>query len=332
MKTMKTAAALALLCLAPALAAAQQQPQQQPQQVWQPTRQIKAIVPFPAGGGTDLMGRLVAKHLSDKLGQQVFVENIGGANGSIGVQAVQRAEPDGYTIGVLSDGPMIVNPALYPNNPYQTLRDFIPIAMVNRFPSMLTAHPSTGIKTVADLIRVAKEKPGTLNYSSGGIGNFSHMGLELLAHQTGIKIVHVPYRGIGPATQAILTGEVQLLYNNVATSLEHVKAGKTNGLAIGEAKRMAGLPDTPTIAETVPGYDFSAWIGIYAPAKTPAPVVARLSKAIADFLQEPSVQKYFSEQFITASYKDSPEFAAYIQAELVKWDGVVKTAGIKVQP
>ena len=278
------------------------------------------------------MGRLVAKHLSDKLGQQVFVENIGGANGSIGVQAVQRAEPDGYTIGVLSDGPMIVNPALYPNNPYQTLRDFIPIAMVNRFPSMLTAHPSTGIKTVADLIRVAKEKPGTLNYSSGGIGNFSHMGLELLAHQTGIKIVHVPYRGIGPATQAILTGEVQLLYNNVATSLEHVKAGKTNGLAIGEAKRMAGLPDTPTIAETVPGYDFSAWIGIYAPAKTPAPVVARLSKAIADFLQEPSVQKYFSEQFITASYKDSPEFAAYIQAELVKWDGVVKTAGIKVQP
>ena len=163
--------------------------------------------------------------MSERLGQQVYVENIGGANGSIGVQAVQRAEPDGYTIGVLSDGPMIVNPALYPNNPYQTLRDFVPVAMVNRFPSLLTAHPSTGIKTVADLIRIAKEKPGTLNYSSGGIGNFSHMGLELLAHQTGIKIVHVPYKGVGPATLAVLSGEVQLMYNNVATA-HRARAGR----------------------------------------------------------------------------------------------------------
>jgi len=319
---LKTSAALlALLFAIPATASAQAWPQ----------RPIKAIVPFPAGGGTDLMGRLVAKHLGDLLGQQVYVENIGGANGSIGVQAVMRAEPDGYTIGVLSDGPMIVNPALYPNNPYQTLRDFIPVAMVNRFPSMLTANPSTGIKTVADLLRVAKEKPGTLNYSSGGIGNFSHMGLELLAQQTGIKIVHVPYRGIGPATQAILTGEVQLLYNNVTTSLEHVRAGKTNGLAIGESKRLPGLPNIPTIAETVPGYDFSAWIGIYVPAKTPPAIVAKLSKAVSDFLQIAAVQKYFSDQFITASYKNPDEFAAYIKAELIKWDNVVKSAGIKVQ-
>jgi len=316
-----SAALLALLFAIPATASAQAWPQ----------RPIKAIVPFPAGGGTDLMGRLVAKHLGDLLGQQVYVENIGGANGSIGVQAVMRAEPDGYTIGVLSDGPMIVNPALYPNNPYQTLRDFIPVAMVNRFPSMLTANPSTGIKTVADLLRVAKEKPGTLNYSSGGIGNFSHMGLELLANQTGIKIVHVPYRGIGPATQAILTGEVQLLYNNVTTSLEHVRAGKTNGLAIGESKRLPGLPDIPTIAETVPGYDFSAWIGIYVPAKTPPAIVAKLSKAVSDFLQIAAVQKYFGDQFITASYKNPDEFAAYIKAELTKWDNVVKSAGIKVQ-
>ena len=319
--TKAISAAIIALCLTPALAGAQAWPQ----------RQTKAIVPFPAGGGTDLMGRLVAKHLGDKLGQQVYVENIGGANGSIGVQAVMRAEPDGYTIGVLSDGPMIVNPALYPNNPYQTLRDFVPVAMVNRFPSMLTAHPATGIKTVADLIRVAKEKPGVLNYSSGGIGNFSHLGLELLANQAGIKIVHVPYRGIGPATQAVLAGDVQLLYNNVATSLEHVRAGKTNGLAIGEAARLPGLPDIPTIAETVPGYNFSAWIGIYAPAKTPPAVVAKLSKAVADFLEEPSVKKYFADQFITASYKNPEEFAAYVKAELTKWDGVVKKAGLTVK-
>ena len=317
----KSAIVLGLLAVAPQLASAQQ---------W-PARPIKAVVPFPAGGGTDLMGRLVAKHLGDRLGQQVYVENIGGANGSIGTQAVMRAEPDGYTIGVISDGPMIVNPALYPNNPYVPLRDFAPIAMINRFPSMLTAHPSTGIKTVADLIRVAKEKPGMLNYSSGGIGNFSHMGLELLANQTGIKITHVPYRGIGPATQAILTGEVQLLYNNVTTSLEHVKAGKTNGLAIGEGKRLEGLGDIPTIGETVPGYEFSAWIGLYAPAKTPPEIVAKLSKAVSDLLEDPSVKKYFSDQFITASYKNPDQLAAYVKSELVKWDEVVKKAGITVQ-
>src|SRR5262245_27705965 len=317
----KSAIVLGLLAAAPQLASAQQ---------W-PNRPIKAIVPFPAGGGTDLMGRLVAKHLGDRLGQQVHVENIGGANGSIGTQAVMRAEPDGYTIGVISDGPMIVNPALYPTNPYVPLRDFAPVAMVNRFPSLLTAHPSTGIKTVADLIRVAKEKPGTLNYSSGGIGNFSHMGLEQLASQTGIKVTHVPYRGIGPATQAILTGEVQLLYNNVATSLEHVKAGKSNGLAIGEAKRLDGLTDIPTIGETVPGYEFSAWIGLYVPAKTPPDIIAKISKATAEFLEDPSVKKYFSEQFITASYKNPDQLTDYVKSELTKWDDVVKKAGIKVQ-
>jgi len=322
---MRSAVVLGLMCIVHAPASAQTSAQPWPQ------RPIKAIVPFPAGGGTDLMGRLVAKHLSDLLGQQVYVENIGGANGSIGVQAVMRADPDGYTIGILSDGPMIVNPALYPNNPYNTLRDFIPVAMVNRYPSMLTAHPSTGIKTVGDLIKIAKEKPGTLNYSSGGIGNFSHMGMELLASQAGIKIVHVPYRGIGPATQAVLSGEVQLLYNNVATSIEHVRAGTSNGLAIGEAKRLPSLPDVPTIAETVPGYDFSAWIGVYVPAKTPPAVVAKLSKAVSDFLHIESVKKYFSDQVITASYKDSTEFAAYVKDELTKWDNVVKTAGIKVQ-
>lgn len=314
------AAAFAAILL-PSLASAQAWPQ----------RQIKAIVPFPAGGGTDLIGRLYAKHLSDLLGQQVYIENIGGANGSIGVQAVMRAEPDGYTIGVFSDGPMIVNPALYPKNPYQTLRDFVPVAMLNRFPSMLTAHPATGIKTVADLLRVAREKPGTLNYGSGGIGNFSHMGLELLAQQTKINIVHVPYRGIGPSTQAVLAGDVQLLYNNVTTSLTHVRAGKTNGLAIGEAKRLPGLPDIPTIAETVPGYEFSAWIGIYAPAKTPPAVVERLTKATSDFLQLDSVKKYFADQFITASYKNPKEFSDYIKSELVKWDKVVKDAKLQVQ-
>ena len=320
MRFLKLTAALALACLAPTLAAGQQ--------AWTPTRQIKAIVPFPAGGGTDLMGRLVAKHLGDRLGQQVYVENRGGANGSIGVQAVQNADPDGYTIGVISDGPAIVNPVMYSKNPYHPLRDLTPVAMVNRFPSMIVANPKVGIKSVKELIEHAKAKPGTLNYSSGGIGNFSHMGLELLAQQTGINIVHVPYKGIGPATQALLTGEVQLTYNNVATVLEHVRGGKMTPIAIGEAKRLPGL-DIATVGETVPGFEFSAWIGIFVPAKTPKPVVDRLAKEIKAFLEDPSVKDYFAKQYINASYKAPDEFSAYIKSELEKWEGVIKKAGLR---
>jgi tripartite-type tricarboxylate transporter receptor subunit TctC len=319
--SIKAAAAFGVLCLFPALAAAQAWPQ----------KPIKMIVPFPAGGGTDLIGRLAAKHIGDRLGQQVFVENRGGANGAIGTQALMQADPDGYTIGAISDGPMVINPALYEKNPYQPLRDFVPVAMMIRFPSMLIAHPSVPVKTVAELVALAKAKPGTLNYSSGGIGNFSHMGLELLALRTGMKIVHVPYRGIGPATVAVIAGDVHLLYNNVATSLEHVRAGKVTPLAIGEAKRLPNLPDIPTIAETVPGFEFSAWVGIYAPAKTPKEIVAKLSKATADFLKDPEVQKYFQDQVINASYKDGDEFSTFIKTELDKWANVVKTAGIKAE-
>jgi tripartite-type tricarboxylate transporter receptor subunit TctC len=316
---LKSAALLGLLCVLPGFASAD----------WQPTRAIKMICPFPAGGGTDLIARLAAKHLSDRLGQQVYVENRGGANGSIGVQGLMQSEPDGYTIGAISDGPMIVNPALYPNNPYVPLRDFIPVGQMIKFPSLLTAHPSVGVKNVAELVALAKAKPGTLNFSSGGIGNFSHMGLELLAIQSGMKIVHVPYKGVGPATLAVLSGEVQIMYNNVATAIEHVRGGKTVALGVGEPKRIEGLPDIPAIAETVPGFEMAAWVGIFVPAKTPAPIVDRLTKETAAFLQDPEVKKYFAQQFIVASYKNPEEFSQYIKVELDRWANVVKTAGIK---
>ena len=317
---LKTSALLGLLCLAPALAQAQ---------AWQPTRSIKMICPFPAGGGTDLIARLAAKGLSDWLGQQVYVENRGGANGSIGVQALMQADPDGYTIGAISDGPMIVNPALYANNPYQPLRDFIGVGQMIKFPSLLTSNPSTGIKTVADLIKAAKGKPGALNFSSGGIGNFSHMGLELLAIQSGIKLTHVPYRGVGPATTAVLGGEVQLMYNNVATAIEQVRGGKLNALGVGEPKRIEGLPDIPAIAETVPGFEMAAWVGIFVPAKTPQPIVDRLTKETAAFLEDPETKKYFQQQFIVAAYKNPEQFQQYVKVELDRWANVVKTAGIK---
>jgi tripartite-type tricarboxylate transporter receptor subunit TctC len=312
------ASAFALSLLMPALATAQ----------W-PGKPIKMIVPFPAGGGTDFIGRLAAKQLGDRLGQTVFVDNRGGANGAIGAQALAQAAPDGYTLAAISDGPTVINPALYEKLAYHPLRDFVPVAMMIKFPSMLTANPSVPVRNVAELIALAKAKPGTLNYSSGGTGNFSHLGLELLAYQAGIKLVHVPYRGVGPATTAVLAGDVQLMYNNVATALEHVKAGKLTALAVGEPRRLPALPDIPAIAETLPGFEFAAWVGIFAPAKTPPEIVARISRETAAFLKDPAIEKIFAEQQIVASYRDSDDFAKYIRAELDKWAGIIKTLGIK---
>jgi len=194
---------------------------------------------------------------------------------------------------------------------------------------MLTAHPAAGIRTVADLIAQAKAKPGALNYSSGGTGNFSHLGLELLAFQAEIKLTHVPYRGVAPATMALLAGDVQLMYNNVATALEHVRSGKMVAVAVGEARRLPALPDIPAIAETVPGFEFAAWVGIFAPAGTPKDIVARMSRETAAFLKDPGVTKIFAEQQIVASYRDPEDFARYIRQELDKWAGVIKTLGIK---
>ncbi len=319
MKSFLKNSAVAILCLTPALAAAQ---------AW-PGKPIRMIVPFPAGGGTDMIGRLAAKQLGDRLGQPVIVDNRGGANGAIGAQALAQSPPDGYTIASISDGPTVINPLLYEKNPYRPLRDFVPVAMMIKFPSMLTAHPSVGIRNVAELIALAKAKPGALNYSSGGTGNFSHLGLELLAYQAGIKLTHVPYRGVAPAMTALLAGDVQLMYNNVATALEHVRAGKMVALAVGEAQRLPALPDIPAIAETVPGFEFAAWVGIFAPAKTPTEIVARLSRETAAFLKDPEVVKIFAQQQIVASYRDSEDFAQYIRGELDKWAGVIKTLGIK---
>jgi tripartite-type tricarboxylate transporter receptor subunit TctC len=317
----KVLAAFGIMCLAPTVAAAQAWPQ----------KPIRMIVPFAAGGGTDFIARLAAKHLSDRLGQQIYVENRGGANGALGVQAVAQADPDGYTIGAISDTPMTVNPALYEKLPYQPLRDLIAVAPMVRYPSMLTAHPSVPIRNVAELIALAKAKPGTLSYGSGGIGNFSHLGLELLALQTGTKLLHVPYRGVGPATVALLAGDVQLMYNNAATALEHVRAGKMTPLAIGDAQRLPALPDIPTVAETVPGFEMSPWVGIFVPAKTPPEIIARLGKETAAFLQHPEVVSLFEKQQIVALTSTPDEFARKIKAEMDKWAHVIKAAGIKVE-
>jgi tripartite-type tricarboxylate transporter receptor subunit TctC len=299
-------------------------------QAW-PSRPIKLICPFPPGGGTDVIARIVAQQLSIRLGQQVYVENRSGANGGAGSLEVARAEPDGYTLGAISDSPNTVNPSLYGNLQYQPLRDFVAVARVNHFPSYLVAHPSVPIKNVAALIAHAKANPGKLNYSSGGVGNFSHLGLAMLAFQAGIDLVHVPYRGIGPATTAILAGEVQLTYNNVATARPHVDAGKLTGLGVGTPERLPALPNVPAIAETVPGFNVTPWVGIFAPAKTPAEITARLSKEVEALLKDPAVVKNFADQQIRAAYLDTPAFTQEIQKETDAWAKVIKTMGIKIE-
>jgi tripartite-type tricarboxylate transporter receptor subunit TctC len=220
-----------------------------------PQKPIRMIVPFPPGGGTDFVGRLVAKYLSQRLGQTIFVENHGGANGTVGLQALMRSNPDGYTIATTSDTPLTVNPLLYKNLPYQPLRDFVLVATVVRSAEMLALHPSVPARSVAELIALAKTKPGRLSYGSGGIGNFSHLAMELFSLETGVKLLHVPYKGTGPAAMALIGGDVQIGFIPVQTLLPYVKSGQLNAIAVGEPQRIASLPDLPTVAETLPGFD-----------------------------------------------------------------------------
>jgi tripartite-type tricarboxylate transporter receptor subunit TctC len=313
----KLAVALALAGALPGAAGAQA-----PVQTW-PQRAIKMIVPFPAGGGTDFIARLAAKHLSERLGQQVFVENRAGANGAIGLQALMQSDPDGYTISACSDTPLVVNPSLYEKLPYAPLRDFVPVATMVRFPGMLAVHPSVPARSVSDLIALAKAKPAALAYASAGVGNFSHLAMELFSQATGVKLLHVPYKGTGPASLALIGGEVQMGFNNVQTLLQSVQAGQLVGLAVAEPKRM------PAVAETVKGFEMAPWVGIVAPARTPKEIVERLSQETLAIMHDPQVVKQLTEQQVTPFALTPDRFGELIGKDLEKWAGVIKTAGIK---
>ena len=317
----KIVAALGMLCLAHTLAAAQSWPQ----------KSIKMIVPFPAGGGTDFIGRLVARHLSQRLGQQVYVENRGGANGAIGLQALMQSDPDGYTISACSDTPLVVNPSLYEKLPYEPLRDFVPVATLVRFPGMLAVHPSVPARSVAELIALAKSKPGGLAYASAGIGNFSHLAMELFSLATGVKLLHVPYKGTGPASLALIGGDVQLGFNNVQTLLQNVQSGQLVALAVAEPKRMPTLPDLPAVAETVPGFEMAPWVGIIVPAKTPKEIVDRLSHETLAIMSDPEVVKLLTDQQVTPFALEPVQFEGLVRKDLDKWAKVIKTVGIKVE-
>ena len=312
---------LAVLCatLTPSLA-----------QSW-PQKPIRVIVPFPAGGGTDFVGRLVADRLSKVLNQPIFVENRGGANGAVGLQALKQSDPDGYTLGFTSDTPMTVNPWLYKDLAYDPLKDFIPIASAVRLPGMLAANPSLPANSIAELIALAKQKPDGIAYGSAGVGNFSHLAMVLFTQATGVKMLHVPYKGTGPMAMGIIGGEVQVEFNNVSTLLPYVKDGKLKALAVAEPKRMPEFPDWPAVAETVPGFEMAPWVGMIAPAGTPKPIADRLTEAMLAVMNDPALAKQCADQQLTVMALGPDAFAKLIRADTDKWGKVVKTADIHME-
>ena len=295
-----------------------------------PNKPIRLIVPFPPGGGNDVIARLIAQKLSDRFGQQVVVDNKAGANGIVGLQALMQSPADGYTLAVAAAGPMAVNPSLYDKLPYDPTKDFSPITNLVNYPLLLVVHPSVPAKTTLDLVNLAKAKPQQLFFASPGSGNSGHLAGELFNTMAHVQTVHVPYKGQGPALSDLLTGQVQMLYSSIPSVLPQVRSGQLNALAVGSAKRLPSLPDIPTIAESgVPGYEAYSWVGIVAPAKTPKAIVTRLNQEIVDILKQKDVAEKLNQQG-ALPVGDTPEqFAAYIKTEIDKWGAVVRAANIK---
>ena len=295
-----------------------------------PTKPVRLIIPFPPGGSNDVVGRMIATQLGERLGKQVVVDNRGGAGGVIGTEVAAGAAPDGYTILVVSLA-YTVNPWLYKLK-YDPLKSFVPVAMLASGANVLTVHPSVPVNSLEQLIALAKQKPGELNYASAGAGSFQHLGSELFKLMAGVDIVHVPFKGGGPAMIDVVGGHSQVLVSSLVQTGAHIRSGKLKALGVGSAKRSALFPDIPTIAEAgVPGYEMANWWGIVAPTGTPQPIVDKLAKEIGVVLSAPETQKHFAAEGAEVVQKTPAEFAAFIEAELAKWQRVVRDAKIKAE-
>lgn len=294
-----------------------------------PNRPVRIIAPFPPGGGIDIVARALAQKLSPALKQSVIVDNRAGADGMIGSELVARAAPDGYTLLASSTGPMVINPALNAKMPYDTRKDLTPITLLVIQPMYLVVHPSLPVKTVKELVALAKARPGELNYASGGVGNGAHLAAEMFRTLTGINIVHVPYKGAAPAVIDLLAGQAHMMVNSVSVFLPHINAGKLRALAVGAAQRLPILPSVPTMSEAgVQGFDASSWYGFFAPAGTPKDIVARLNAETVKILHSQEMRDYLVPQGAEPIGNTPEQFVAHIDAELVKWARVVKAAGV----
>jgi tripartite-type tricarboxylate transporter receptor subunit TctC len=296
-----------------------------------PTKPVRLIIPFPPGGSNDVVGRLFATHLSERLGKQVIVDNRGaGAGGIVGTEVVANAPHDGYTIGIISLA-HAVNPWLY-KLPYDPIKAFTPVGILGSGPNVLVVNPELPVHSVKELIAAAKEKPGQLQYASAGVGSFQHLGGELFKLMAGVNILHVPFKGGGPAMTDVVGGHTKIMFSSLVQTTPQIKAGRLRALGTGGLKRNPVLPDVPTVAEAgVPDYEAVNWWGIVAPAGTPSAIVERLHRAITEVQDSAEVQKQFATEGAEVIKKSTAEFGQFMISEMNKWERVVKDGGIKAE-
>jgi tripartite-type tricarboxylate transporter receptor subunit TctC len=297
-----------------------------------PSRPIRLIVPFPPGGGTDLVGRSVGNKLAETLGQRFVIDNRGGAGGNIGAELAARAEPDGYTLFIGNIGAIAINPTLYAGKlPFDPKRDFAPVTLSSDALNILMVHPSLPVKNVKELIALARAKPNQLSYSSSGVGATDHLAGELFNRMVGVRTIHVPYKGGGPAAVDLVAGNVQFSFNTASAQGALWRAGKLRALAVLSAKRQPLFPELPSIAEAVPGYGVNNWYGFFVPAKTARPIIDRLNTEINRILKMPDIISLHNSGGVIPLGTSPEEFARFIDAETQKWAKVIKDAGIKIE-
>lgn len=320
---MKAHVWIGILAIAAVLTSAPGQAQQYP------TRPVTIVVPFAAGGGTDLLARLVAQRLEQRLGKPFVIENRPGAGTTIAAMAVVRAAPDGHTLMQANSSTMAINVTMYKALQYEPLKDLLPVALLSASPFFLVVNPSLPVKSVAELIALAKAKPNSLNYGSGGRGSMHHLSTELLMNLTGTQMTHVPYRATPPAMNDLLAGNIQALFGDTTSVLPQIQQGVVRALAVSTAQRTKAAPDVPTVAETVPGFDSASWHMLAAPAGTPPEIITLLNREVRTIFSDPAVQQELTRRGVGPKVTGSPEeLQKFVQNEIVRWGDVVRRAGM----
>jgi tripartite-type tricarboxylate transporter receptor subunit TctC len=295
-----------------------------------PVKPLRIVVHFPPGGPTDLVARTIGAKLTEAWGQQVIIENRPGAGGVIGVEAVVRAAPDGYTLLFATGGSMSIAPAIGIKAPYNVFTDLAPISLLVINPQILVLHPSLPANSVRDLVKLGKSRPGQINYASVGPGSPNHLGVELLKFMTGIDLVHIPYKGTAPAITDVLAGHVSLMFNSMPSVLPHVRSGRLKGIAVSSAKRSPAAPDIPAIAETVPGFDYVTWYGLFAQAAAPKDIIAKLNAEVVRIMQDKEVAQRLVREGAQPAPGTPEQLAKYMRAEYEQWKKTIAAAKLKL--
>ena len=294
-----------------------------------PSKPVRVVIVFPAGGGTDVTGRTIFQKVSEQMGQQFVIDNRGGAGGTIGATVVAKSPPDGYTLMIYS-ATLLANAHLYRKLPYDAMKDFTGITPVARIVGVVTVHPSMPVKTMRDLIALAKARPGQISYGSAGVGAFQHLATSTLASMAKINMVHVPYKGGALASIAIASGEIQVLLTVISEVLPHIQAGRLRPVAVSSEKPVVQLPDLPTIGETVKGYEFTSWFGTFVPTGTPRPIIDRLNAEIKQALSDKTVSSSLNALALDPMYMTPDDFARMLKSEYDRYEGVVKASGARL--